>query len=164
MSIRSLMLSMMLALLSPAVLAEGSAPSIAIGGAVEHPRTLTIDDLRKLPATVETVFLHTGSGTLEGSFTGVALWKLLQDSGIKLDPAKKNDAIRHAVVITGTDGYGAVLSLGEIDPEFGGDQAIVAYEMNGKPLDPSAGYARLVIPTDKSAGRSVSAIATIEIR
>jgi DMSO/TMAO reductase YedYZ molybdopterin-dependent catalytic subunit len=89
---------------------------------------------------------------------------LLQEAGIKTDPAVKNDIVRHIVTVTGSDGYGAVLSLGEIDPEFGGDQAIVAFAQDGKPLDEKSGFARLIIPGDKTAGRAVSGIATIEVK
>jgi DMSO/TMAO reductase YedYZ molybdopterin-dependent catalytic subunit len=57
-----------------------------------------------------------------------------------------------------------VLSLGEIAPEFGGEQVIVAYQMDGKPIDNGGGFARLILPGDKGAGRAVSAIASIEVR
>ncbi len=150
---------------SPA-LADPAGPStaIAIKGAIGHPRTVTLADLQHEPQTTETVFMHTGHGALSGTFTGVLLWRLIEEAGVTEDAAKKNDIMRHTVTITGSDGYSAVLSLGEIAPEFGGDQAIVAYEQDGKPIAGADGFARLIVPTDKAAGRAVGAISTIEVK
>jgi DMSO/TMAO reductase YedYZ molybdopterin-dependent catalytic subunit len=141
----------------------GSA-AIRIEGAVSHPRSMTVADLARETQTTDTVSQHTGHGELTGSFTGVTLWTLLDEAGLALDPAKKNELIRHVVVVTGTDGYSAVLSLAEIAPEFGNDQAIVAIAQDGKPIEGRNGPARLVVPTDKAAGRDVGAIATIEVK
>jgi hypothetical protein len=44
------------------------------------------------------------------------------------DSAARNDILAHYVVATGSDGYRAVYSLGEIDPRFGGKQITVAYD------------------------------------
>jgi DMSO/TMAO reductase YedYZ molybdopterin-dependent catalytic subunit len=156
-----------LSLISIAATATAEPPdvtTIAVTGAVERPRQWTVAELAQQPQTVETVFLHTGHGPLTGSFSGVLLWSLLDQAGVKTDPKAKNDIIRHAVVVTGRDGYSAVLSLGEIAPELGGDQAIVAVTRDGKPLDAKEAPARLIIPGDKAAGRSVEGIATIEVK
>ena len=138
--------------------------SIKIEGGVDHPRTLTAADLQKEPQTSVTISQHTGHGTLSGAFTGVSLWTLLQEVGVTLDSAKKNDLIHHTVTVTGTDGYSAVLSLAEIAPEFGADLALIAWQQDGKPLAEAGGFARLIVPGDKAAGRAVSAIATIEVK
>jgi DMSO/TMAO reductase YedYZ molybdopterin-dependent catalytic subunit len=149
---------------STAVPIARAADSIALGGAVDHPRDLKLADLTHEPATTEAVFLHTGHGALTGDFTGVLLWTLLKEAGVKLDAGIKNDIVRHTVTITGADGYSATLSLGEIAPEFGGDQAILAYQVDGKPIDTGGGFARLIIPGDKGAGRAIGAVTSIEVR
>jgi DMSO/TMAO reductase YedYZ molybdopterin-dependent catalytic subunit len=142
----------------------GRSETIAIKGAVDHPRTLSLADLQHEPQTTETVFMYTGHGALAGKFTGVSLWTLLEEAGVTLDAAKKNDIIHHVVVVTGSDGYSAVLSLAEIAPEFGGDQAIIAYQEAGKPIEGADGFARLIVPGDKAAGRAVSAVTSIEVK
>jgi hypothetical protein len=91
-------------------------------------------------------------------------WTLLQQAVIKLTPGVKNDILRHTIVVTGSDGYAVVLSVGEIDPKFGGDRAIIAYSMDGKPLRHGRGPARLIVPTDKAAGRAVSDVVSITVR
>lgn len=99
--------------------------SVSIGGAVEHPGSLTLAALKRAPATTETVSLKTGRGVLTGSYTGVLLWTLVQQAGIKSTPGVKNGVLRHTIVVTGSDGYEIVLSVGEIDPKVGGDRAII---------------------------------------
>lgn len=140
------------------------ADSIAIGGAVEHPATLTLADLKRQPATTETVSLKTGKGMLTGSYTGVLLWTLLQQAAIEAPAGSKNYVIRRTIVVTSSDGYTAVLSVAEIDPEFGDDRAIIAYAKDGQPLTDARGFARLILPADKSAGRAISGVASITVQ
>lgn len=142
----------------------GRADSISINGAVEHAQSLTLAALKRAPATTETVSLMTGKGVLTGSYTGVLLWTLLQQAVIKLTPGVKNDVLRHTIVVTGSDGYKTVLSVAEVDPKFGGDRALIAYAKGGKALAHDRGFARLIVPTDKSAGRAVFGIASITVR
>lgn len=138
--------------------------SIAIKGGVDHPKTLALADLQHEQQTTVTISQHTGHGTLSGAFTGVSLWTVLNEAGVTLEKGKKNDLIHHTVTVTGSDGYNAVLSLGEIAPEIGNDQAMIAWQQDGKPLDGEHGFARLIIPGDKAASRAVSAITTIEVK
>jgi DMSO/TMAO reductase YedYZ molybdopterin-dependent catalytic subunit len=145
-------------------LAQGAAPTIAVSGAVERPATLSLDDLRKLPATTEAVFFHTGHGAVNAVYTGVSLWTLLASVGLKKDPAVRNEGVHRYLVVKAADGYYAVLALAELDPEFGGQQAMLAYEQDGKPLDGKAGFARLIMPGDKGGGRDVMNVTAIELR
>jgi DMSO/TMAO reductase YedYZ molybdopterin-dependent catalytic subunit len=137
--------------------------SFAIKGGVDHPRTVTLADLKREPPTTVEISQRTAHGPLNGKFTGVTLWTLLEEAGVTLEGGKKNDLLRHSVVITASDGYSTVLSLGEIAPDFGNAQAIVAYARDGKPIDGADGFARLIIAGDKAAGRAISAISTIEV-
>jgi DMSO/TMAO reductase YedYZ molybdopterin-dependent catalytic subunit len=139
------------------------ADSVAITGEVEHSRSLSLADLKSAPATTVTVSLKTGKGMLTGSYTGVLLWDLLQQAGIKT-AAGKNEIIRRTVVVTSSDGYATVLSAAEIDPEFGGEQAIIAYAKDGQPLSDARGFARLILPADKEAARAISGVASITVR
>lgn len=140
------------------------ADSISIGGGVEHPRSLTLADLKKEPATTEAVSLKTGRGVLTGRYTGVLLWTLLQQAIIKVSPESRNDMMRHTIVVTSSDGYSTVLSVAEIDPEFGDARAIIAYAKDGQPLSDKRGFARLILPRDKSAGRAISGVSSITVR
>ena len=139
-----------------------AARGVQVSGAILTPRTFTPDDLRQEPATVEPVYFSTGKGPVQATFTGVLLWSLLQEAAIKPDPDVKNDIARRTILVTGSDGYATALSVGEIDPEFGGGLALLAYARDGQPL-PDGGV-RLVVPGDKNGGRSVQDVVSVEVR
>jgi DMSO/TMAO reductase YedYZ molybdopterin-dependent catalytic subunit len=145
-----------------AVAQPARTESFAIKGGVDHPRTMTLADLKKETPTSVEISQHTNHGPLTGKFTGVLLWTLLE-AGVTAEPGKKSDMLRHSVVITASDGYSTVLSLGELAPDFGNEQAIVAYQQADKPIEGANGFARLIIAGDKVAGRAISAISTIEV-
>jgi DMSO/TMAO reductase YedYZ molybdopterin-dependent catalytic subunit len=147
-----------------AVAQDRFAPSFELTGLVERPKTFTLADLQAYPSTTMTAAFGAGQGFQSGRFTGVQVWDLLQEAGLKLDPARNNDKLRKYVVITGSDGYDAVFSLPELDPDFGAEFVLIAYAKDGQPLGPGEGMARAVIGTDKRGGRLVSNIVRIEVR
>lgn len=128
---------------------------VALSGPV-HTATLTAAALAALPQ----VQVPAGSGLDAGKrvFEGPLLWTVLVQGGL-VDPAKHQGDVRGTVLLTGQDGYTAVLALGELSPEFEGKQVIVALRMNGQPLEP--GHLRIVVPGDKRGGRSVHDLARI---
>jgi ABC-type molybdate transport system substrate-binding protein len=94
----------------------------------------------------------------EQHYRGPLLMRVLEQAG-----AAGGDFHAHvgqSLLVTGTDGYGAVIALGEIDPAFEGKAAILATSRDGKPL----AHPRLIVPGDKRLGRSVRDVATIELR
>ena len=44
---------------------------------------------------------------------------MLTAAGLITDPGVKNDILNYYVLATGSDGYEAIYSLGELDPMFG---------------------------------------------
>lgn len=138
--------------------------SFAIGGAVRAPTRYTAETLKAQPATTAIVYFNTGKGPVSATFKGVLLWTLLQEAGIDAEPGVKNAILHRTVTVTGSDGYHVVLSGGELAPNVGGEPALVAYEQDGAPLAAEGGFARLVVPGDKTGGRAVSSIVSIEVR
>ena len=139
------------------VAATGGGPSrqFSVTGAVINGMTFDLAALKALPAITETV-----GGT---TYVGVSLWDLLNTTtGIVTDPAVKNDVLDKFVVATGSDGYKALISMGEIDPAFGDQPDLVAYEADGTLLDTN-GFARLVVPGDAKAGRYVSNLINLQV-
>ncbi len=144
--------------------AEAAATTqLTVTGNVTAPATYTLTALQALPATTETVTYQTGSGPQTGTFAGPTLWSLLNTVGLQ-SPAVKNGVLRQYVVATGSDGYTAVFSMGELDPMFGGSspQVLVADQENGAPLG-STGFARTVAPKDDFGGRYVSNLANLRV-
>ena len=129
--------------------------SFDVRGAVGHEASFDLAALEALPSVTETV----GADT----YTGVSLWSLLNSTvGLDTDPSIKNDVLGMYIVATGSDGYEAVLSMGELDADFGDQPDLVAFEDNGAPLG-STGFARLVLPDDVKAGRWVSNLVSLEV-
>jgi molybdate transport system substrate-binding protein len=138
--------------------------SITIGGLVRVATTLSIADLKKLPAVTETVALHTNAGT-QGrySYTGALLNTVIQKAIPVINPGFKNDALRQFVTVGATDGYQVTIGMAEILPQFGNQKVLLAYAKNGKALDSDEGAIRLIVPGDALAGRWVSNVNSIVV-
>jgi len=147
--------------------------TLEVGGAVEHPRTLTLDDLRAMPPVERVVTLEcAGNGRLAmrplpvgepwgdyavstARWTGALLHQVLEQA----KPAAEGVEVRFAgadhgpyllqPVLADTDRsdltFEQSLTLAyATDPEA---EILIAYEMNGEPLNPDHGAPfRLIVP------------------
>ncbi|WP_138503693.1 hypothetical protein [Nostoc sp. PA-18-2419] len=162
----------------------GSSQSFRLGGEVNNPTTYNLQNLRNLrdvlknqnPAVVTevTVTFQTGSGPRTETYYGVPLWELINNpkAGGGLKPGNsgvntKNSFLRQYVLVDATDCYGAVVAIGEIQPNFEGKTVLIAFEK--KASDGTVvsltddGFARLVVSGDKAGGRYVSNVTNIVI-
>jgi hypothetical protein len=141
----------------------GETTQFSLSG-VQTPGIYTLSNLKALPPTTETVTYIAGGTPVTATFTGVSLWTLLTDAGLVTNPAIKNDILNYYVLATGSDGYEAIFSLGELDPMFGGTGLpdLIAYEVNGGSLG-TDGFARVVVPGDSFGGRYVSNLVSLEV-
>jgi DMSO/TMAO reductase YedYZ molybdopterin-dependent catalytic subunit len=127
------------------VLHAGSVPKTDLAtwdfkvfGDVENPVTLTYDELQALPPTEVTVDIHcvTRWSRFDTSFNGVH-WRELA----KL--VRPNPAARF-VVAHAEQGFTSNVPLEALED----DQALVAWEADGQPLEPEHGWPlRLVVPS-----------------
>jgi DMSO/TMAO reductase YedYZ molybdopterin-dependent catalytic subunit len=144
--------------------ASPAAETVELTGLVETPGELTVADLQTLTAqTVDVIFQAAGQEQ-KHTYTGVLLWDVLDRARLKLDPDNKNDQLRKYVVLTAKDGYEVVISLGEIDPGFGHQPYLLAWDEDGAPLTGDDGPVRLVTPGDIKGGRYVYGVIKIEVR
>jgi len=148
----------------------GLSESFALAGQIVNPQTFDLADLQALPSVTTTVSVLSGGNPTPQlrEFTGVSLYDLLTlataGGGVITDAGIKNDILGKYIVATGSDGYKAVVSMGELHPNFGGDGILVAYdETGGDPGVGTAGFARLVVPGDVRAGRFVSNLVGLEV-
>jgi DMSO/TMAO reductase YedYZ molybdopterin-dependent catalytic subunit len=121
---------------------NGGSWRLQIGGLVDNPVTLTLQDLYALPATTEYVTLECISNDVggalmsTGSFTGVALSYLLKQANPKANGTW--------AAFKATDGYSESLPMSAINAD---PTILVAYQLNGVPLPMAHGYpARILIP------------------
>ncbi len=145
-------------------LPEGNT-ALTVDGQVLNSITLTVDDLSSSfsAQTIDVTYL-TGTETVSTSFTGVPLWQIISAAQPNLNADVRNDRISTFIVVTAADGYQAVIAWGEIDPEFGNQPILVAYEENGAPIANAQGPIRLVVPGDIRGGRYVSGVVNISLR
>ncbi|MGB8645598.1 MAG: molybdopterin-dependent oxidoreductase [Anaerolineae bacterium] len=115
--------------------------SFSLDGLVERPLKFTFDELRARPAvelmrTLECIGNPIGGGLISnGAWKGISLKSLLQEAGVK--PGAQY------LIMDGADEYytSAPLELGLTDA------AMLAYELNGKPLTPEHGRPiRVLLP------------------
>jgi hypothetical protein len=102
------------------------------------------------------------SGKVERhTYRGRYLYDVVNQAQPDFDPDIKNDKLRFYVAATGSDGYAAIVSWGEIDPDFAGRKVLLAVSEDGRSL--AADGPRLVVPRDRHGGRYVSNVVSIRV-
>jgi DMSO/TMAO reductase YedYZ molybdopterin-dependent catalytic subunit len=121
---------------------DGQSWRLHFGGMVGKPITLSLGELRGLPATNEYVTLECISNNVggdqmsTGGFTGVPLRDLVQMAAPQAGASW--------VAFRARDGYAESLPLATVQAS---PEIIVAYDLDGAPLPMSHGYpARMIIP------------------
>lgn len=149
--------------LANTVTLAADATSFTVDGQVLNPLTLTADNLRNnfSAQTVDVTFLS-GEETVTTRFTGVPLYQIMSAAQPNFNADVRNDRLSTFIVVSAPDGYQAVIAWGEIDPEFGNQPILVAFEENGEPLEGNT--VRLVVPGDTRGGRYVNGVANISLR
>jgi hypothetical protein len=123
---------------------------------------LTAAEFKAVPHI--SVTIHNSHTNADETYSGVRLADLLAKMGAPLGNDLRGKALADYVVATGSDGYKAVLALGEVDPAFHPGEVLVADAMDGKPLDAHAGPFKLVVSEDKRPARSVRNLVSIELK
>jgi DMSO/TMAO reductase YedYZ molybdopterin-dependent catalytic subunit len=114
---------------------------VEIGGLVDKPYSLTLAEIRTLPAVTETRTLCCISNEIGGDLISNATWKGVRLRDILDRAGVQAGAIK--LVLGASDGYTDSIA---IDKALNGD-VIAVYEMNGAPLPDDHGFPlRLLVP------------------
>jgi DMSO/TMAO reductase YedYZ molybdopterin-dependent catalytic subunit len=142
-----------------------AAGDIQVSGHVANPGTLTIEDLQALPVeTVDATYRSDDGTDVQHTYTGARLWDVLQLAQPAIEPELPESSLQFYLVLTARDGYVVVLSMGEIDPEFGGHSYLLAWEEDGRALSAEQGPTMLVPAGDQTEGRYIWGVVYIEVR
>lgn len=141
----------------------GVSDSFVLSGEVTNQKTFTLDTLKQYTPAKLDVWYYTGKGPVQTSYIGVLLADLLNEAVVVTDPAVKNDILSKYIVVRASDCYEVVVAVPELLSNFGGQPIMVAYATGDGQALGNDGMARLVVPGDKSGGRYVSNIATIQV-
>lgn len=149
----------------PAATPEGTArDAVEISGLVDHPLRLTVADLQAMPSeTVEASWVRTDGSSEDHSFRGVSIATLLQRAGPRLG-SDGAAGPRTYLVVTGWDGYQAVVAWGEIEPERGGRPVLLAWEEDGRALPAEHQPFQFVVGDDARDERAVWGVTMVEVR
>ena len=127
-------------------------------GNLRTPRAITTQQLAGLPQHTVAVRYTSGKGTEQRTETGVLLSDLLTPDTLATTD-RKNDLLTFAVLAVGADGYAALVSYGEVSPDFGNRGVLLSTNEDGTAL----GRPRLVIPGDVKGGRYVSDVVELRV-
>jgi hypothetical protein len=110
--------------------------TLVVNGTVDHPYTITYEQLLAMPSRTETATLRCVDGPSgRAEYTGVPLRYLLEQAGVRNGSQK--------VVFRSPDGYSTDLRLKDALL----DDVLLAYRMNNETLPSAQGYpAKLVVP------------------
>jgi DMSO/TMAO reductase YedYZ molybdopterin-dependent catalytic subunit len=147
---------------APTTAAKPTGPDrVSIGGHVQTPLTLSIDDLRKLPhKTIQVMDTHTNK---QETYEGVPLGDLLKQAGVPQGEQIRGALMTSYLIAEGSDGYRALFSLAELDSGFEDSGVLIAYSVDGAPISGDVGPLRLVAPNDKRPARWVRMLASITV-
>jgi hypothetical protein len=149
---RVLMIALALALAPVAALAQ----TLTVVNAGGKETTFTPATLAALPRS---------QARLGGKavYDGVELTAILREAGVPQGPRLHGTPMAAFVVVTGKDGYRAVLSIAEIDPSFREERIILADRLEAGPLAENEGPWRLVIDADARPDRGVRQVESIRV-
>lgn len=120
---------------------------------------LAAGDLRALPQRTVSV-AEDGAQT---RYEGPRLADVLVRAGTKLGAEPAGGGIIRYVAASSPDGFRAVFSLAEIDPDYAEREVILAMRRNDAPLIADEGPFRLVVPGDKRRTRWVRQVDTLAV-
>lgn len=96
-------------------------------------------------------------------YQGVSLSAVLREAGVPQGPRLHGKPMQAFVVVTGKDGYRAVLSIAETDPSFRDGPIILADRLKTGPLAADEGPLRLVIDADARPDRGVRQVLSVAV-
>jgi DMSO/TMAO reductase YedYZ molybdopterin-dependent catalytic subunit len=162
--------ALLLSLFACAQQAPVSAPAVAaqsvvllkIDGKIAAAISITQAEWAKLPRSTVAFKGHAAEAS---QYEGVPLKALLEKAGVlQADKPLRSAGLMQYVIVTGSDGYRVLFSIGELDDATGATgNVLLADKVNGKPLDAKAAPLQLIVPTDKRPARCVRMVTTITI-
>ncbi len=120
---------------------DASTWKLEVGGMVDKPVSLTLDQIRARPSISEAITLECISNPLGGDlisstrYTGIQLKQLMEELGVQ--PGAQG------LYIESVDGFYETVSMADMMDE----RTLLVYEMNGEPLPAAHGFPlRIYIP------------------
>jgi Oxidoreductase molybdopterin binding domain len=139
-----------------------SVPSTSLTIRTYEGKTVTLspEDLAALPHKSVVVFnAHTKANE---TYSGVPLADLLSKAGVPLGESVRGKLFMIGIVAEGTDKYGVLYSLAEVDPSIHTGDVIVADMLDGKKLDKDGAF-KMVSSEERRPARWVRNLTAISV-
>jgi len=133
---------------------------LSIRGLDGKSTTLTPEDIAAMPHKSVSVFNHHSKAN--ETYSGVPLADLLGKVGVPLGESVRGKLFLTGVIAEGTDHYGVLYSLAEIDPSIHAGDVIVADSVDGRKLG-SDGAFKIVSTEEKRPARWVRNLTSISV-
>jgi DMSO/TMAO reductase YedYZ molybdopterin-dependent catalytic subunit len=135
---------------------------IQIVGDVGFPKVVTLKDLQQMQHTSLTMRVIDPDGKRRVHiFTGVLLRDLITETAPTAPGGAVSSTSAYALV-EGVGGEMALIAFPEFESAFDNKRIIVAYEIDGAPLN-GQNIGELIVPEDQTSGRFIVGITTIRI-
>lgn len=145
---------------TPARRAARAEAALTIKGEVPSPRTLTLEDISKLPRRSVQTKEPDGSTVV---YEGPELAEVLKVAGVTFGEDLKGARLSTFLLVTAPDGLMVVFALPELDSSYT-DQVIILADMrDGKPLSASDGPLRVIVPDEKRKSRWIKQVTTLSV-
>jgi hypothetical protein len=140
---------------------DEKAPPLIVQNAAGKEKAFGSAELGNLPPKkIRAKDPHSG---VTADYEGVLLADLLRAAGVTLGKELRGPFLATYVLAEAKDGYRVVYSIGEIDPDTGNAQILVAHKKNGDPLPVSEGPYRFVLPQDKRGARWIRQLTRVSV-
>jgi hypothetical protein len=133
---------------------------LSVGGDVPRPLKLTTPEFTRLRR--QTLRAKDRDGK-EAEFEGVLLVAVLKEAGVKFGSDLRGPALANYLVVEAADGYRAVFSLPEVDPDYTDHIILLADRRDGKPLGREEGPLRVVVLGEKRHSRWVRQVIALTV-
>jgi hypothetical protein len=141
--------------------ADDGAPALIVQNAAGKERAFGPAVWGKLPQKkIQAKDPHSG---LTSIYEGVLLSDLVRAAGASLGKELRGPFLAAYVLAEAKDGYRVVYSIGEVDPDTGNAQILVANKKNGEPLSALEGPYRFVLPQDKRGARWIRQVTRVSL-
>jgi sulfoxide reductase catalytic subunit YedY len=124
---------------------------LEVEGLVDSPLSLTYEDILAYPTVTEVVLLVCpGAFNDNAEWTGVPVWRLLEEAGIKSEVTevvfRAIEAPSSTPYSAGSESYSSTIPIGEVAAN---DSIFLAYTVNGEILPLEHGYPLRLVAKDR---------------
>lgn len=131
---------------------------VVIYGDVEEPLAISMAELAAMPTITVQASFHDGR---DATFEGVRIRDLLARAGVPTQV--QGPELLRFLIVEASDGYRALFSRTEIEPDFRADPPILAFREDGAPIDPKFGPLQVIVPDELSHVRWVRQVECIRL-